>query len=76
MEPRHLEQSLAKFNQVVSPFKERLAKNDRKMYLYLLAGLLGVLTLAILLGVAVHFAIAIVLILAYLGGLIYIVRKF
>lgn len=61
---------------MVSPIKEKLAKNDRKMFLYLLAGLIGVLAVAILFGVVVHFAIAIVLIVAYLGGLIYIVKKF
>lgn len=46
------------------------------MYLYLIAGLAVVLTLAIILGVAVHFAIAIVFLVFYIGGLIYIVKKY
>ena len=46
------------------------------MYLYLLAGLAVVLTLAVILGIAVHFALAIVFIAIYIGGLIYIVKKY
>ena len=57
------------------PFKERHAKNERVMYLYLLLGLVIVLILAIILGILVHFALALVMIVLYIGGLIYLIRR-
>jgi hypothetical protein len=73
---KSLESSINRINSVILPFKEKLAKNEKHMYLYLLAGLAVVLTLAVILGIAVHFALAIVFIAIYIGGLIYIVKKY
>ena len=71
-----LEASLNRINSVICPFKEELAKNEKRMYIYLLAGLLMVLILAVIFGIFVHIALAVVMIAIYIGGLIYIVKKY
>ena len=73
---KQLESSINKINSIIMPFKERLARNERHMYLYLLGGLALILSLAILLGILVHFALSILLICSYLGGMIYIIRRY
>jgi|LauGreDrversion4_2_1035121.scaffolds.fasta_scaffold1025708_1 hypothetical protein len=52
-----------------------MAQNDRKLSLYLLLGLLIVVVLAIILGIFVHFALAAVIIVAYIIGLIFMIKK-
>jgi len=52
-----------------------MAQNDRKLSLYLLLGLLIVVVLAIILGIFVHFALAAVIIVAYIIGLIFLIKK-
>ncbi len=52
-----------------------MAENDRKLSLYLLLGLLIVTIIAIVLGIFVHFALAAVIILAYIVGLVFMIRK-
>ncbi len=69
-------QSIDKINSIIAPFKQRLASNERQMYLYLLLGLFLFLALSILLGIVAHFALALVMIALYLCGLVYIIKKF
>ena len=52
-----------------------MAQNDRKLSFYLLLGLLIVVILAIILGIFVHFALAAVIIVAYIIGLIFLIKK-
>ena len=73
---KQLESSINKVNTIILPFKERLARNEKHMYLYLLGGLAIILSLAIILGILVHFALSIVLICGYLGGMIFIIKRY
>ncbi len=73
---KQLEQSISRINNVVLPFRLSLARNERKMYMFLLLGFVAALGLALLFGFLVHYALSIVLICLYFGGLIYIVKKY
>lgn len=52
-----------------------MAENDRKLSLYLLLGLFIVTIIAIVLGIFIHFALAAVIILGYIIGLVFMIRK-
>lgn len=73
---KHLEMSLNRINKVILPFRQRLAQNERRMFLYLLLGFAITIGLSLVFGFFVHYALSIVLICLYFGGLIYIVRKY
>jgi len=75
LEQSQLEQTINLINETILPCKLRLAANDRKLSLYLLLGLLIVVIVAIVLGIFIHFALAGVIILGYIVGLILMIRK-
>lgn len=75
LEFSQLEQTITLINESIRPCKVRMAENDRKLSLYLLLGLFIVTIIAIILGIFVHFALAAVIIVGYIIGLVFMIRK-
>ena len=70
-----LEKSIHSINEVLRPYKERSEHNDKRISLYMIIGLALMAVLAIVLGIVVHFGLAIAMILIYIITMIVVVSK-
>ena len=70
-----LEKSIHNINEVLRPYKERSEHNDKRISLYMIIGLALMAVLAIVLGIVVHFGLAIAMILIYIITMIVVVSK-
>ena len=60
---------------MIHPYKLQIDKNDRKITLFMVLGLILMTTLAVILGIVVHFGLSIAMIVIYILSMIFIVRK-
>lgn len=72
----HLENSIRRINYVIKPSKEKLAQNDTYLFRYLLIGLIIVVALGVIFGILVHFALVIVVLVVYIIGIAFMIRRF
>jgi hypothetical protein len=70
-----LESSIAKINNLLLPFKERIAQCDRICILYGVLGVIMVSILSVVCGIYVSFILSLVLSFLYIVGLVFLLYK-
>jgi hypothetical protein len=75
MDADEFQESIRRINENTKPIKAKIHFNDRLFMFYMLFGLIALAVVGVILGIFVHYAIAIVLSVLYFGGLVFIIVR-